>query len=284
MALLFSHTEAGSISPGAAGAKACAPPRDPRVCRRAKDREEARVIRVSDPVREGRLISPLLAGPLLRLSPSSPPSPSPSLKEQQRGEGDDRQRYYVNMGYAIRTLREEFPVIFYREPSFDIYREDIVFKDPLNTFVGINNYKRIFWALRMSGRMFFKALWVDIVSVWQPVENSIMIRWIVHGIPRVPWESHGRFDGTSEYKLDSNGKIFEHRVDNVAINSAPKFRVLAVEELIQSLGCPSTPGPTYFEIISAHVASCLSFMVRFTWVRCYLAFQLLLAWRCAADS
>ncbi|CAA6661024.1 unnamed protein product [Spirodela intermedia] len=119
------------------------------------------------------------------------------------------------MGYAIRTLREEFPVIFYREPSFDIYRTGST------PFVGIDNYRRIFWALRISGRMFFKALWLDIVSIWQPAENVVMIRWIVHGIPRVPWDSHGRFDGTSEFKLDGDGKIFEHRVDNVAVNSPP---------------------------------------------------------------
>ncbi|CAL9097838.1 unnamed protein product [Musa textilis] len=116
-------------------------------------------------------------------------------------------------------------------------RDDIVFKDPLNTFAGIDNYKRIFWALRLSGRIFFRAIWINIVSIWQPAENVIMIRWIVHGIPRVPWESQGRFDGTSEYKLDKNGKIYEHRVDNVAPNTPTKFQVLPVEELIQLLGC-----------------------------------------------
>lgn len=133
---------------------------------------------------------------------------------------------------------------------FSIYRDDIVFKDPLNTFIGLENYKSIFWALRFHGRIFFKALWVDIISVWQPADNIIMVRWTVHGIPRVPWESRGRFDGTSEYKLDKNGKIFEHRVDNIALNSPPRFKVLGVEELIQSIGCPSTPRPTYFETSS----------------------------------
>ncbi|XVF80155.1 hypothetical protein PTKIN_Ptkin15bG0048000 [Pterospermum kingtungense] len=166
-------------------------------------------------------------------------------------EEDEKQNYYLNMGYAIRTLREEFPDLFYRELSFDIYRDDIVFKDPLNTFVGIDNYKSIFWALRFHGRIFFKALWLDIISVWQPVENVIMVRWTVHGIPRVPWERRGRFDGISEYKLDKNGKIFEHRVDNIALNSPPKFHVLAVEDIIRSIGCPSTPRPTYFEISSS---------------------------------
>ncbi|OIW21688.1 hypothetical protein TanjilG_08091 [Lupinus angustifolius] len=172
------------------------------------------------------------------------------LKEESKEE-KEKQNYYVNMGYAIRTLREDFPQIFCREPRFDIYRDDIVFKDPLNTFIGIKNYKSIFWALRFQGRIFFKALWIDLTSVWQPAENVIMVRWTVHGIPRVPWESRGRFDGTSEYKLDKEGKIFEHRVDNIAMNKPTKFYVISVEELLHSIGCSSTPRPTYFEISSS---------------------------------
>jgi hypothetical protein len=118
----------------------------------------------------------------------------------------------------------------------------------LNNFSGIDNYRRIFWALQFIGQILFKAVWIDIVSVWQPVDNVIMIRWTVHGSPRVLWERYGRFEGTSEYKLDKNGKIYEHKVDNLARNSPKKFRVLWVEELIRSLGCPSTPKPSYFEI------------------------------------
>ncbi|XP_040942060.1 uncharacterized protein [Gossypium hirsutum] len=36
---------------------------------------------------------------------------------------EEKLDYYVNMGYAIRTLIEEFLDIFYRELSFDIYRK-----------------------------------------------------------------------------------------------------------------------------------------------------------------
>ncbi|XP_027930610.1 uncharacterized protein LOC114186792 [Vigna unguiculata] len=170
-------------------------------------------------------------------------------KEEE--EEKEKQEYYVNLGHALRALREDFPALFHRELSFDIYRDDIVLKDPLNTFVGIESYKTIFWALRFHGRMFFKALWIDLSSVWQPAENVIMVRWTVHGISRGPWENRGRFDGTSEYKLDENGKIFQHRVDNIAPNTRPKFEVLRVEELLQSICCPSTARPTCFETSSS---------------------------------
>ncbi|KAK8451857.1 hypothetical protein SEVIR_5G016300v4 [Setaria viridis] len=183
---------------------------------------------------------------------------------------EERQRYYLNMGYAIRTLREELPDVLYKEPSFDIYRDDIVFKDPLNTFKGLENYKRIFWALRFTGRIFFKALWVDIVSIWQPAENLIMIRWIAHGIPRVPWDGLGRFDGASVYKLDKNGKIYEHKVHNVAMNPPTKFKVLPVHELIRSLDCPSTAKPTYFEASSQYLCTAPSYL-RLAWIKCYIS-------------
>ncbi|KAA8516115.1 hypothetical protein F0562_019294 [Nyssa sinensis] len=195
---------------------------------------------------------------------SAPVKHNTTSSSKQNKEDEEKQNYYVNTGYAIRSLREEFPELFYRELSFDIYRDDIVFKDPLNTFVGIENYKSIFWALRFHAKLFFKALWVDIISVWQPVESTIMVRWTVHGIPRVPWESRGRFDATSEYKLDKNGKIFEHRVHNIALNAPPKFQVLAVDELIQSLGCPSTPKPTYFETSSSSIMNFVPLLVKLT--------------------
>lgn len=41
-------------------------------------------------------------------------------------EEEEKQDYYVNMGYAIRTLREEFPELFYRELSFGIYRFEFI--------------------------------------------------------------------------------------------------------------------------------------------------------------
>ncbi|XP_059634284.1 uncharacterized protein LOC132276726 [Cornus florida] len=229
-----------------------------RLYTRIKDLEA----RVSNSSRHALRLYEQFAAPVMPDTTSSP---------KQNKEDEDKQNYYLNMGYAIRTLREEFPEIFYKELSFDIYRDDIVFKDPLNTFAGIENYKSIFWALRFHGRIFFKALWVDIISVWQPVESTIIVRWTVHGIPRVPWESRGRFDGISEYKLDKHGKIFEHQVHNIALNAPPKFLVLSVDELIQSLGCPSTPKPTYFEILATSIINYAPLLVKFTRIRHHLA-------------
>jgi hypothetical protein len=105
--------------------------------------------------------------------------------------------------------------------TVDIYRDDITFRDPRNAFSGLKNYKLIFWSLRFHGRIFFTKLYVEVRRIWQPQDGLICMRWTVHGIPRVPWEAEGTFDGISQYKLDSDGKIYEHAVDNVILRDPP---------------------------------------------------------------
>lgn len=126
-----------------------------------------------------------------------------------------------------------------------IGRDDITFTDPLNTFTGIENYKLIFWALRFHGRILFREIGVDVLRVWQPSENVILIRWNLRGIPRVPWEAKGQFQGTSRYKLDRNGKIYEHKVDNLAFNFPQQLKP-AVSVLDLVAACPASPNPTFF--------------------------------------
>ena len=89
----------------------------------------------------------------------------------------------------------------------DIYREDVVFRDPRNCFRGMKNYQTIFWSLRFHGNLFFKDLYVEVKRIWQKTDDTICLRWTVRGFPRLPWDQEGTFDGVSTYKLDSHGKV-----------------------------------------------------------------------------
>ncbi|KAH7292057.1 hypothetical protein KP509_29G049700 [Ceratopteris richardii] len=164
---------------------------------------------------------------------------------QQKQESSERDDFYANMGSAIRIIREETPCLFYKDLDYSIYRDDITFRDPRNTFIGIEKYKLIFWALRFHGQMFFKAIWVEVLRIWQPSDRIIVVRWTVRGKPRVPWEAQGLFEGTSEYKLDENGKIYEHKVNNVAPSNFAKLKSPALLSMIPSAPHP-TPTLTYF--------------------------------------
>ncbi|KAI3810075.1 hypothetical protein L1987_19682 [Smallanthus sonchifolius] len=178
----------------------------------------------------------------LALQPS--PVESPPVRVRVSPPSDPRQDFYVNLGLAVRTLRHDLPLIFSTDLNYEIYRDDITFIDPLNTFTGIDNYKLIFRALRFHGRILFKEISLEIFRVWQPSENLILIRWNLKGVPRVPWEAKGEFQGTSRYKLDRNGKIYEHKVDNLAFNFPQQLKpAISVLDLV--VASPATPNPTF---------------------------------------
>jgi len=125
-------------------------------------------------------------------------------------------------------------------------RDDITFVDPMNTFTGMDNYKIIFWALRFHGKILFRDISLEIFRVWQPSENMILIRWNLKGVPRVPWEAKGEFQGTSRYKLDRNGKIYEHKVDNLAFNFPQQLKPAASVLDLVTASPASSPNPTFF--------------------------------------
>lgn len=140
-----------------------------------------------------------------------------------------------------------------------VSRDDITFIDPLNTFSGIDKYKLIFWALRFHGKMLFRDISLEVYRIWQPSENVILIRWNLKGVPRVPWEAKGQFQGTSRYKLDRTGKIYEHKVDNLAFNFPNSLKPAAsVLDLVAA--CPASPNPTFlWGPVDAHSSSWVEF-------------------------
>ncbi|CAA6658145.1 unnamed protein product [Spirodela intermedia] len=152
-------------------------------------------------------------------------------RRRRRREG----RVYLNLGTAVRTLREDLPAVFSRDLNYDIYRADITFSDPLNAFHGIDNYRLIFWALRFHGRMLFRDIAMDVLRIWQLSDDVILVRWNLRGVPR----------GTSRYKLDRRGKIYDHRVDNLAFNFpkmvAPRSSAAAVLDLVAAPRVPPSP-------------------------------------------
>lgn len=111
---------------------------------------------------------------------------------------------------AIATLQQELPTLFERDLSYDIYSQDIFFKDPVNTFKGKFNYRIIFWTLRFHGRLFFTELHFDLHNVQSTEPETILATWTVRGILRLPWKPRLLFHGYSTYKLNQDGLIYEH--------------------------------------------------------------------------
>nr|WP_026098570.1 DUF2358 domain-containing protein [Oscillatoria sp. PCC 10802] len=118
--------------------------------------------------------------------------------------------YQLQVKGVVETLEKDLPALFERDISYDIYTNDIYFKDPVNTFKWKFNYRIIFWTLRFHGQLFFTELYFDLHDVNQTAEDTILANWTVRGVLRVPWKARVFFNGYSTYKLNPDGLIYEH--------------------------------------------------------------------------
>ncbi len=111
---------------------------------------------------------------------------------------------------VIKTLQDELPTLFEQNISYEIYSHNIYFSDPVNKFKGKFNYWLIFWTLRFHARLFFTEIAFDLHDVYQADINTIIARWTVRGVLRVPWQAKLLFHGYSTYKLNADCLIYEH--------------------------------------------------------------------------
>lgn len=118
--------------------------------------------------------------------------------------------YAAQVERAIATLKHDLPTLFQKDISYEIYSQDIFFRDPVNQFKGKFNYRIIFWTLRFHGRLFFTEIYFDLDNVQQATQNTIRADWTIRGTLRVPWKAKIFFNGYSLYKLNSDALIYEH--------------------------------------------------------------------------
>ncbi|OYD98853.1 hypothetical protein CDG77_04165 [Nostoc sp. 'Peltigera membranacea cyanobiont' 213] len=111
---------------------------------------------------------------------------------------------------VIKILKQDLPTLFEKDISYHIYTDDIYFKDPVNTFKYKFNYRIIFWTLRFHARLFFSQIYFDVHEVSESAEDTILAKWTVRGVLRVPWKAGLLFNGYSTYKLNQDNFIYEH--------------------------------------------------------------------------
>jgi Uncharacterized conserved protein (DUF2358) len=119
--------------------------------------------------------------------------------------------YQTQIQRIIETLSSDLPTLFERDITYDIYTNDIDFKDPVNTFKGKLNYRIIFWTLRFHARLFFQEIYFDVHQIEPISPKRIAVNWTVRGTLRLPWKAKLFFQGDSTYKLNSEGLIYNHQ-------------------------------------------------------------------------
>ncbi|NJL86945.1 MAG: DUF2358 domain-containing protein [Leptolyngbyaceae cyanobacterium SM1_1_3] len=104
----------------------------------------------------------------------------------------------------VEQLRQDYTQ-FPQNQSFDLYTEQVYFKDPLNEFRGKARYRQ------MIG--FIQHWFIDTHMDLQGIERSgqtITTRWILHFTAPVPWKPRISIPGCSKLTLSDDNLISAH--------------------------------------------------------------------------
>ena len=97
---------------------------------------------------------------------------------------------------------------YHRFPSdqtYDIYAEDVYFKDPMNEFRGIKRYQDMIQFMQT----WFLNIKMDLHGI-QEQDNQIKTEWTLHWQTPLPWKPKIAISGWSELSLNEDGLIASH--------------------------------------------------------------------------
>lgn len=156
------------------------------------------------------------------------------------------QEFQANFGTAVRSLRDDIPCTLQRSPNMGIFADNITFTDNIsprmghqtNMVQGHEAYSRQLWSLRFHAALMFSKSHVDMLRMWQRDDKTLAVRWSVQCSPRLIGGVTGGkvcLDGISEYKFNSEGKVFKHTVDVINWNGLHNALGLKPVQLVAKL-------------------------------------------------
>ncbi len=104
----------------------------------------------------------------------------------------------------VKTLKQDYQN-FPDNQTYEIYAEDVYFKDPLNEFRGIQRYQKMIGFLGS----FFKDVNLELHDIGQ-TENKIKTEWTLKMTSPLPWKPRLSIPGWTELKLNQDNLIVSH--------------------------------------------------------------------------
>jgi hypothetical protein len=89
--------------------------------------------------------------------------------------------------------------------TYDIYADDVYFKDPLTEFQGVKRYRAMIDFLQR----FFSDIELEIHGV-EPAANLIKTEWTLNMTSPLPWQPRLSIPGRSELKVNQANLISSH--------------------------------------------------------------------------
>ena len=105
-----------------------------------------------------------------------------------------------NLVEILRQDYEKFP----EDQTYEIYANNVYFKDPLNEFRGVEKYRSMIGFLGT----FFSDIEMEVHNISQ--EEAIVTEWTLHLTPPLPWKPRLSIPGWSELTINQQNLIASH--------------------------------------------------------------------------
>ncbi|NEP11627.1 MAG: DUF2358 domain-containing protein [Symploca sp. SIO2C1] len=104
----------------------------------------------------------------------------------------------------LEILKQDYQR-FPAEQTYSIYAKDVLFKDPLNQFRGIERYQEMIAFINT----WFKAPKLELHNI-ERSGDTIETRWTLNWTTPLPWQPRIAIPGWSELKLNDEELIVSH--------------------------------------------------------------------------
>jgi hypothetical protein len=104
----------------------------------------------------------------------------------------------------LEVLRADY-ARFPHSQTYSLYAANVLFKDPLTTFRGVERYRQM---IQFIERWFIQVHMT--LHGMQRTENVIHTRWTLRWIAPVPWKPTISISGRSELQLNAAGLVQSH--------------------------------------------------------------------------
>jgi hypothetical protein len=104
----------------------------------------------------------------------------------------------------IQILRQDYQK-FPQDQTYNIYAENVYFKDPMNQFYGVKRYQQMIGFIRT----WFINPKLDLHEISRK-EDLIETKWTLSWNTPLPWKPRISISGWSELKLNSDDLIVSH--------------------------------------------------------------------------
>ncbi|WP_319422512.1 DUF2358 domain-containing protein [Pleurocapsa sp. FMAR1] len=104
----------------------------------------------------------------------------------------------------VAILKEDYQH-FPENQTFDIYADNVYFKDPLNEFRGVKKYQAMIGFLNS----FFINVEMEVHDMSKQ-DNSIKTEWTLNMTPPLPWKPRLSIPGWSELGINGDNLISSH--------------------------------------------------------------------------